>query len=279
MRKDFERLFVPFFFTVLVMFVAALFLYPLAIKEIKTPHYIFETLVYGNSAPNNHHKIWGNWAVVGSVWFLPALFWAKTVFNVMLNKLSMKHIVILTLLIGGGAALIGQYILLPYSFLEGMTALPFLLTGYMVKNIGGIRKFKKNVSSKNYYMAIMIFIIMMWFVSTFHHWLSIAGCNWSLYYFPNIILAIGGTYVCWLFSELISKHTYYTSKILSFLGVYSILLVCFPVIETYIIPLKTIIPNMPMKSVIIISCKVLWCMITMYAAFRIPVLRRVFSIK
>ena len=81
MKKDFARLFVPFFFFFIVMLIVSLALSPFDIEGVKSPAYTFEALIYGNGSSVNHHKLWGNWSVVGSVWFLPALFWAKTVFE------------------------------------------------------------------------------------------------------------------------------------------------------------------------------------------------------
>ena len=103
-RGDFTRLFVPFFFTALVMLLVSLALSPFAIEGVKSPSYIFEALIYGNGSSVNHHKLWGDWSVVGSVWFLPALFWAKTTYNILLQYNS-KYIPWIVMAIGGLAAI------------------------------------------------------------------------------------------------------------------------------------------------------------------------------
>lgn len=279
MRNDFKRLFIPFFFTASVMFIASLLLCKLNIDEIKSPQYTLEALLYGNGSSVNQHKVWGNWSVVGSVWFLPALFWAKTAFNIMLNKLSTKCVALLSLVIGGLAAFVGQEILLPYSLLQGMTALPFLLIGYMVKQRGGVRACKEGVLSNKKILCCMMVLTICWIISTFFNSLDMAQFNWKLYYYPNVVLAATGTFICWLVSDFISTKTRYIANCLSFFGIYSIILVCFPVIETYIIPLKVIIPSIPMKGLVVLSCKVLWCVLTMFLTFKIKILRKIFSIK
>lgn len=278
MKKDFIRLFVPFFFTAIVMLIISLALFPMGIEGVKTPSYTFEALVYGNGSSVNHQKIWGNWSVVGSVWFLPALFWAKTVFNCLIQKVG-RFAPLLILIIGGLAALAGQYILLPYSILQGLTAIPFLMIGYYVKMAGGLDEVNRKIR-KNQLLTIVVTICCIgWFVTTLGNNLDMAQFNWNLYYYPNVLFATAGTYVCYLFSAFIAHHNNIVSSSLSFLGKYSLILVCFPVIETYVIPFNQIIPAIPMKNIILLGCKILWCVFAMVLSFKMPLLRKMFVIK
>ena len=45
------------------------------------------------------------------------------------------------------------------------------------------------------------------------------------------------------------------------------------------IPFNQMIPNMPMKSFLLLACKVLWCVLAMIVSFKIPILRKLFAIK
>ncbi len=45
------------------------------------------------------------------------------------------------------------------------------------------------------------------------------------------------------------------------------------------IPFNQMIPNMPIKSFLLLACKVLWCVLAMVVSFKIPVLRKLFAIK
>ena len=278
MKKDFSRLFVPFFFTAIVMLIISMALSPFDIDGVKSPAYTFEALIYGNGSSVNHHKIWGNWSVVGSVWFLPALFWAKTVFNCLIHKENNITPWVI-LMIGGLAAWAGQYILLPYSLLQGLTALPFLLIGYYAKKAGGLDVVNKMIVSKVSLAVLVVSCCVGWFMTTFGNNLDMAQFNWSLCYYPNLLFATAGTYVFYLISLLISKMNGWISSSLAFLGKYSLILVCFPVIETYVIPFNQMIPNMPMKSFLLLACKVLWCVLAMVVSFKIPILRKLFAIK
>lgn len=278
MKHDFKRLFVPFFFTTVFMLLLSLVLYPFELEGVKDPRYTFEALIFGNASSVNYHKIWGNWAVVGSVWFLPALFWSKTIFNCLIQKQGIP-ITIIVLILGGIAAWVGQYMLLPYSFLQAVSALPFLLIGYIVSQKGGIKKITEIIWNSNFLKSIIFLLFFCWFLTTFIDCLSLASFKWKLFYYPNILFAGAGTYFIYLTSTAIAQKTTYFAKVLSFLGKYSIILVCFPVIESYMIPLETIIPVIPFKSIIILGCKVLWCVLAIILSFEIPFLRNIFSIK
>ena len=80
-KSDFKRLMIPFFFTEIVIFVGSILLIGVGNNNIVRPSEALEMLYYGNGGSDNYGKIWGNFASVGSVWFLPALFWAKTIYN------------------------------------------------------------------------------------------------------------------------------------------------------------------------------------------------------
>ena len=275
LKKDFRRLMIPFFFTALIIFLGTVFLEPFGFKEVKTPRYAFEALIYGNASSVNYHKIWGNFACVGSVWFLGALFWSKSIFNILFNKFSESRVVVILMSLSVCFVIISQYILLPYSIIQGITALPFLLIGYKMKQLDFFVMMRQPL-----YKFIFILFAFLWFVSTFQSCLDMAQMKWSYYYIPNILLATAGTCVFYIISLFINYHFSLLSSFLSFLGRYSIVLVCFPVIETYIIPLKEIIPSeIPFHSIILLGCKVVWVAVTLWLSIHVPILKKVFSIK
>lgn len=125
-----------------------------------------------------------------------------------------------------------------------------------------------------------VILIALWFVTTFFGWLDMALVKWSLYYIPNIFLATAGTFLFYKISQFIMKKTHHLSNMLAFLGKYSLVLVCFPVVETYVLPLNSIIPTtLPMREYIMIVLKVLWCGLSLYASLKNQFLKKIFSIK
>lgn len=275
LSKDFSRLMIPFFFTALLMFVGACLLEPFHFKDIKTPQYTFEALIYGNASSVNNHKIWGDFACIGSVWFLGALFWAKSIFNALFVLLNKKEALIILVFLSIASAIVGQYLLLPYSLIQGCTALPFLWIGYMLKKIGLNAIMQKTISK-----ALFLLLAILWFISTFYSCLDMAQVKWAYYYIPNILLATAGTGVFYIISSYIVSHFNVFASFLAFLGKYSIVLVCFPVVETYLIPLKEVIPaSVPFHGYAVLACKVAWVVITLWMSIKMPFLRYIFSIK
>lgn len=125
----------------------------------------------------------------------------------------------------------------------------------------------------------MVISVALWGISTFFGWLDMAQVRWKLFYFPNVLLATAGTYFFYLVSKMICRKTIYVKQVLAFLGKYSLVLVCFPVVETYVLPLGDIVPQMPMRGIVMIGLKVLWCALALLASLKIPFLRKIFSIK
>lgn len=82
---DFRRIMVPFFFAGILMLLLAMAFSPFNFESVKSPSYALEALIYGNGSSVNYHKIFGNFASIGSVWFLGALFWSRQIFNFLLN--------------------------------------------------------------------------------------------------------------------------------------------------------------------------------------------------
>lgn len=91
---DFKRIMIPFFFSGILMLILTYIFHHFQFNSIKTPNYIFEGLIYGNGSTVNYHKTFGNFASIGSIWFLGALFWSRTFFNI-LSKLNYKLFVFL----------------------------------------------------------------------------------------------------------------------------------------------------------------------------------------
>ena len=158
--------------------------------------------------------------------------------------------------------------------IQGLTAIPFLYIGYVAKNNNLLTAHQLGGGK-----SIVVITVALWGISTFFGWLDMAQVRWKLFYFPNVLLATAGTYFFYLVSKMICRKTIYVKQVLAFLGKYSLVLVCFPVVETYVLPLGDIVPQMPMRGIVMIGLKVLWCALTLLASLKIPVLRKIFSIK
>ena len=130
MRKDAVRLLLPAAATTLLI----LSVYPISV-------------IYNNIAPPPppHQLIWDSSPalpidhvrLLGNLWFLFALFFAKQTFYILARHSPPRHLGALCLLTGGLAALAGQHFRLPFQVIQGISVVPFLWVGHWLKQHGG----------------------------------------------------------------------------------------------------------------------------------------------
>lgn len=106
---------------------------------------------------------------IGAIWFLPALFWAIVIFQLLIQHIDRDRTVGLWSV---GFSLIGmisaKFIWLPFSIQSGMFSLPFIWVGYEVKRKGVV----ENLKWQHYLAAQLILITgietgycTLWFVT------------------------------------------------------------------------------------------------------------------
>lgn len=259
--KDFIRLIYPALFTMAVILMVS------SLSLILKDSYLQDPIkLIWNDVPSgkmNHINMLGN------LWFLFALFFAKQYFFVFDHFFLKKILSIVCLVIGIVAVVIGQSIDIPFEVLGGASVLPFVWVGYYLKKNGGMDTGIPRWS----YLTIPFWM-------TFIFWgKGRIGAMPPVYYLPYIVSACGGTLFIYHVSMFISKKTKYLRRILAFLGVYSLILICAPSIETYCFPMQEIMPQLPFRSLFVIIGKVGWCAIAVYACLKVPFLSKVFGVK
>ncbi|MCQ2081974.1 MAG: acyltransferase family protein [Lachnospiraceae bacterium] len=94
---------------------------------------------------------------IGAIWFLPALFFAKLLFQIVLNKFSDNDEIIGACC--GCVALLGyvsaRFIWFPFSIQSGMMATFFLWIGYEIKN----KNLLDQLNNKRYLLSLAILLI------------------------------------------------------------------------------------------------------------------------
>ena len=259
--KDIIRLIYPALFTVAVILMVS------SLSLILKDSYLQDPIkLIWNDAPSgkmNHINMLGN------LWFLFALFFAKQYFFVFNHFFLKKLLSIVCLVIGIVAVVIEQSIDIPFEVLGGASVLPFVWVGYYLKKNGGLDTGIPRWS----YLTIPFWM-------TFIFWgKGRIGAMPPVYYLPYIVSACGGTLFFYHVSMFISKKTKYLRRIFAFLGVYSLILICAPSIETYCFPMQEIMPQLPFRSLFVIIGKVGWCAIAVYACLKVPFLSKVFGVK
>lgn len=272
-KKDWSRLMIPFFFVEICITIGALLLEPLENPHIIQPAKALEMLFYGNGGAENHHKIWGNFAGVGSVWFLPALFWGKMVTN-LLSKYSLRTMLVLSFLICVIAVVVGHYLVLPFCFFQGLTSVVFICIGYYASrsNYVSVNKGKKE-------KILWSVLFAFWLCVAFFPVFDMYQMRWKLYVIPNIIAAITGTYFFYLLSKWIELHFDMLSRFLQFMGRYSLVIMCFAPIKYYLFPIEDIVPFTGVIHLCgVFMVKILWIVVTIILVQKTTFLRRLFKL-
>ena len=189
-KKDFKRLIYPAIFTTVFIIAFCSLHYLIPDSYLPNPK---ELLI----------KTEGNirldsFQILGNLWFLFALFWGKTYFNVITRLQKTTWIAVTCFLLGIIAVTIGKTCTLPYGITIGFSVLPFILIGQMLRMSGFHETGKMN---KWMYLSIPL-----WIVYIFLGELRVGNMQYSWGYIPDIFAACGGTLFSYIISREISKR-------------------------------------------------------------------------
>lgn len=189
-----------------------------------------EAVAFANARPINSVHF-GLMPTIKILWFLPALFWCKTVYNLINNYTDFGYLSIFIYACVSYLALITvNNVNFPLGIQAGMTALVFYDAGVKIKNN----------SLKG--CTVLVFL-MLWFVSFMLTDLDMGGFIYH-HYLLNLAGGVGGT-ICILYmirKLLILKWnsviTTYIINFISFIGRYSLYVF---IIHALLSPLITLI--------------------------------------
>lgn len=153
---------------------------------------------------------WGTLSL-GVIWFLLALFWAKTLL-IPLSRLKQWAIPV-SLAVAFGTFMLHK--IFPYSiwcFSLGLMALPFVTIGWWVKN-------------HPIPLWLKIVAVVCWIAAICFSRMEMYTFTWKCYPL-DVLGACGGTYCIYLLSLVIKKYMRITSKVLAALGVWSLAIMC-----------------------------------------------------
>lgn len=259
--KDVKRLLYPALFTIAVILTVSCLWYFKKDSYFQNPI----TLIWNNAPEGKLNFV----NMLGNLWFLFALFFAKQEFYLIRYLTTNRLLPFVCLVLGVVAVVIRQWYDLPIEILGGVCVLPFIYAGYYLKQHGGVEKG----------LPRWVYVTIPFWV-TFIFWgKGRLGAMPVAYYLPYIVSACGGTLFFYYVSKMIAGKTKYLSRCLSFLGVYSLILICAPSIETYCFPMQEIMPDLPYRKVFVIVGKVGWCALAVYACIKVPFLRKLFGVK
>lgn len=149
----------------------------------------------------------------GAVWFLLALFWCRLLFCYLYTKTH--NWFVFSLILSILATAFGYYIVNPpLGIVIGMTALIFFSIGKALK------EYNQNPRK------IFILSVFIWFICVIFSRLEMAEYLYRCYPI-DITGACGGSYVVYVVSKEICNHSSILKKVLLFVGVNSLLILCY----------------------------------------------------
>ena len=174
---------------------------------------------------------------VGLLWFLLAMFWARSIVVFLVNKIkSAKVIGVLCLTIGLLGIFIDVSIFVPYCISQGLSAASLIFVGYL------IREFKWLDSDKM--KKIVPLLILVWLYTWKNGGMSMARSWYSSGYIIDLIGSLGA--FCTLF--MVVKASYRANsliwKVIRFCGRYSLVVYVVHSIEYDLINWKFFAANL-----------------------------------
>jgi fucose 4-O-acetylase-like acetyltransferase len=149
---------------------------------------------------------------VGPMWFLPALFWAKTAFECLASKLREWTLLLVCVIVSVASMVLHVFTNSPWCLLQGLSCLTFVAMGYLAK--------QKLFPRWTYWIALLCWPVAIVFSS-----IEVADCTYHLYPL-DVLGACGGTLFVWWWSSKVTKIGA-LSRVLAWFGVNSMLILCF----------------------------------------------------
>lgn len=256
-RKDAKRLLSPYAFTMSILFLYIVSIHGLLLHDnyLQGGRFLL-TLIF----------LSGGYGALFAVplWFLPALFWTKQLYNLVQNKSGeVIFCIFLSLLAYVGS----RFVELPFALFQGVIGLLFFIIGVWAK---------KGVSKRWIYLFILCWALAMGLNAFGFEISSIDMMHNNYRFLPlDVIVACGGTAAVYGVSTVLDRKTNYTARLLAWFGRFSIVILCAHTIERFI-PLWNAlhITNLGL----LFAVKVAFCSLAVLICLRIPFTRKVFQL-
>lgn len=259
--KNSRRLLLPYLFTMLL-----LVLWGCVQSVCKgSPDYAIKPLLSSILGVNDPiSSKWGN-LYIGPMWFLLALFFAKTIFELIINIIRKDELV---LIISFVLSILSLWIFKflpasPWCVIQGLGAIEFLAIGWYFRN-HEIPLWLKMAS------------IWAWPVAIAFSSLELSCCHYGL--FPvDVLGACGGTYFLWWISSQINKLQIISNLFVCF-GFYSLAILCFHNFEWFSSITWSISAHLPfaISGNWMLLLRLVITLLLTYLAVTIPGIKRVY---
>lgn len=163
---------------------------------------VIDTVVFADGY-HSHTLIWNSERFIGTLWFLPALFWCRIVYNTLGKS---KYATVMALAISVFSYFLGKYIInIPLGLLEGTQALVFYAAGYYLK------------FWNDYSKICLCVCFLIWSVSIYIGGLSMADFSYRCYPL-NVAGAICGVFIIYKVISVIKDRVINLSAVFKYIA-------------------------------------------------------------
>lgn len=261
MRRNARQLILPYAVTSLLMILLT------AAKQLTTGKGDTLTMaiaaLVGNGTLNNPTFSEYN---IGAIWFLLAMFWCRSVYNVMYARITDFRVFGGEVLaVSSIATYVGTMVYMPTDSLEGLQALLFFHVGHIA------RQNNLQEISINWWFIALVAVLTGFSIHAGS--MSMVRCYYG--YWPvNCLAAIGMTIVIFHLSRRLKDN-----RFLIWCGRVSMVILCVHITELTFFPLKTIheVFVLPLFSDVIIHLSI--SLLATYLILKLRIMKSIFSIR
>lgn len=230
-QKKFRTLVVPYIYTCLVIILLAIIMNELLFNGVETEKVALSWIgaaLYGAGGAIKPFYLKG----IGAIWFLLATFWASILFRCIILELKKEYRIVAVIILFMVSYWSCNLFWFPLSVQAGGCAVFFMYLGYLLKDLVPLSKY---VSMEiKVVLTILAFLVWVSFIRNFQSfWL--VQCDFGKGII-DIVGSICGCYVVMLLSYYIEKKNVFLTRLFSFLGRYSVFVLCAHIIELNLFP-------------------------------------------
>ncbi len=208
---------------------------------------------------------WGM-VYVGPIWFLPALFFGKTVFELIISKLQNWSSFIVCVVISVSTIVLHKYLNSPWCILQGLSCLTFMSIGFLYKN-------------KVFPRWLSWIALASWPLAVFLSSMEVVDCFYKMYPL-DVIGACGGTLFIWWISGRIKKINF-LSKPFAWVGVLSLVVLCFHNFEWFSAIPYSIVCHLPFDILgnWMVLFRFVFTILLVFVVVKTPLVREMYGVR
>lgn len=259
-RKNVRQLVLPYVVTSLVLIFLS------GVKELisgkgATLTTIIAALI-GNGTVNN--PTFSEYSI-GAIWFLLAMFWCRSIFNILYIRLSEPMLGAAVISAAVVATYLGTLVYVPTDLFEGIEAMLFFYIGNKAHTYNVLER------TPNLLFFIIVFFLVI--LSIYAGSMSMVRCYYG--YWPvNYLAAIGMTMVIYYISKRLV-----TNKFLAWCGRVSMVILCIHIINLNFLPTKTLHERFVFSSSYDVLLHIIVALAMTWTLLKFSLIKSLFSIK